>query len=208
MIFILLNHQKEAFFFENDVRYSFIKKLKHTLYERFIRQNLSFLLFLQPFLKYNTVMAYSNNDLARFLDAQNKLYLTALSEISKGKKETHWMWFIFPQIKGLGKSDTANLYAINDLKEATDYLEHPILGKHLIEISELLLTFKMKSADGIFGDLDARKLRSCMTLFSLVENTSPIFQEILDAFFSGETDPVTLSIINSTIKSVDESVTI
>ncbi|MNE18903.1 hypothetical protein D3C80_1119630 [compost metagenome] len=87
-------------------------------------------------------------------------------------------------------------------------MEHPILGKHLIEISELLLTFKMKSADGIFGDLDARKLRSCMTLFSLVENANPIFQEILEAFFSGEKDPLTLSIINSTIKSVDEPVTI
>ena len=146
-------------------------------------------------------MAYSNNDLLRFLDAQNKLYLTALSEIKKGKKETHWMWFIFPQIKGLGKSDTANYYAINDLKEATEFLEHPILGKHLIEISELFLTFKRKSADGILGDLDARKLRSSMTLFSLVENTNPIFQEVLEAFFSGESDPLTLSIINSSIKS-------
>ncbi|WP_264552027.1 DUF1810 domain-containing protein [Flavobacterium sp. N2038] len=153
-------------------------------------------------------MAYSNNDLSRFLDAQNKLYLTALSEISKGKKETHWMWFIFPQIKGLGKSDTANLYAIADLKEATEFLEHPILGKHLIEISELLLTFKRKSADGILGDLDARKLRSSMTLFSMVENTNPVFQEILDAFFSGESDPLTLSIINSTIKLSAEPVII
>ena len=151
-------------------------------------------------------MAYSNNDLARFLDAQNKLYLTALSEISKGKKETHWMWFIFPQIKGLGKSDTANLYAINDLNEASEYLEHPILGKHLIEISQLLLTFKRKSADGIFGDLDARKLRSCMTLFSLIENANPIFQEVLESSVSRESDPLTLSIINSTIKSVDEAV--
>ncbi|MEZ0182435.1 MULTISPECIES: DUF1810 domain-containing protein [Flavobacterium] len=151
-------------------------------------------------------MAYSNNDLARFLDAQNKLYLTALSEIKKGKKETHWMWFIFPQVKGLGKSDTANLYAIADLKEASEFLEHPILGKHLIEISELLLTFKRKSADGILGDLDARKLRSSMTLFSMTENTNPIFQEILDAFFSGESDPLTISIINSTIKSSVEPV--
>ncbi|PAM95625.1 calpastatin [Flavobacterium sp. IR1] len=149
-------------------------------------------------------MAYSNNDLMRFLDAQNKLYLTALSEIKKGKKETHWMWFIFPQIKGLGSSDTANYYAIANIQEASEYLQHPILGKHLIEISELFLTFKRKSADGILGDLDARKLRSSMTLFSLVENASPIFQEILDAFFSGESDPLTLSIINSTIKSSTE----
>ncbi|UUF16567.1 MULTISPECIES: DUF1810 domain-containing protein [Flavobacterium] len=153
-------------------------------------------------------MAYSNNDLSRFLDAQNKLYLTALAEIKKGKKETHWMWFIFPQIKGLGTSDTANLYAIADLKEASEFLEHPILGKHLIEISEILLTFKRKSADGILGDLDARKLRSSMTLFSMTENTNPIFQEVLDAFFSGESDPLTISIINSTIKSSTEAVTI
>lgn len=146
-------------------------------------------------------MAYSNNDLTRFLDAQNKLYLTAFSEIRKGKKETHWMWFIFPQIKGLGTSDTSNLYAIADLKEASEFLQHPILGKHLIEISELLLTFRRKSADGIFGDLDARKLRSSMTLFSMAENTNPIFQEVLEAFFSGESDPLTISIINSTIKS-------
>ncbi|WP_291140527.1 DUF1810 domain-containing protein [Flavobacterium sp. UBA7680] len=153
-------------------------------------------------------MAYSNNDLSRFLDAQNKLYLTALAEIKKGKKETHWMWFIFPQIKGLGTSDTSNLYAIADLKEASEFLEHPILGKHLIEISEILLTFKRKSADGILGDLDARKLRSSMTLFSMAENTNPIFQEILDAFFSGESDPLTISIINSTIKSSTEAVVI
>ncbi|RED22195.1 uncharacterized protein (DUF1810 family) [Flavobacterium cutihirudinis] len=206
--FYRIEWSEKVFLPEKTVRYSFFKKLKPTLYEPFIRQTLSFLLLLQPFSKYNTIMAYSNNDLSRFLDAQNKLYLTALSEISKGKKETHWMWFIFPQIKGLGKSDTANLYAITDLQEATDYLEHPILGKHLIEISELLLSFKMKSADGIFGDLDARKLRSSMTLFSMVENTNPIFQEILEAFFSGESDPLTLSIINSTIKSSAEAVEI
>ena len=147
-------------------------------------------------------MAYSNNDLMRFLDAQNKLYLTALSEIKKGKKETHWMWFIFPQIKGLGSSDTANYYAIANIQEASEYLQHPILGKHLIEISELFLTFKRKSADGILGDLDARKLRSSMTLFSLVENASPIFQEILDAFFSGNQDSATLAILNTNTETI------
>ncbi|MEZ0129351.1 DUF1810 domain-containing protein [Flavobacterium sp. LBUM151] len=147
-------------------------------------------------------MGYSNNDLMRFLDAQNKLYLTAFSEIEKGKKETHWMWFIFPQIKGLGTSDTSILYAIADLKEAAAFLEHPILGKHLIEISELLLTFKRKSAEAILGDLDARKLRSSMTLFSLVENANPVFQEILDAFFSGKTDSATLAILNANTETV------
>jgi uncharacterized protein (DUF1810 family) len=151
-------------------------------------------------------MAYSNNDLIRFLEAQNQLYLTALSEIKKGKKETHWMWFIFPQITGLGKSDTANLYAITDLNEATEFFEHPILGKHIVEISELILTFKMKSAEAILGELNARKLRSSMTLFALIENTNPVFQEVLDVFFSGEQDPLTLAIINSAIKlSIEET---
>lgn len=152
-------------------------------------------------------MTYSHDDLTRFLDAQNKLYLTALSEIKKGKKETHWMWFIFPQLKGLGNSDTANYYGIANLQEASDFLEHPILGKHLIEISELLLTFKRKSAEAILGDLDARKLRSSMTLFFLLGNTNPVFQDVLDAFFSGELDPFTLSIINSTInKPIEQNI--
>lgn len=146
-------------------------------------------------------MAYSNNDITRFLEAQNKLYLTALSEIKKGKKETHWMWFIFPQLKGLGTSNISKYYAIFDLREATEFLAHPILSKHLIEISELLLTFKRKSAEGIFGDLDARKLCSSMTLFAQVEGAHPVFQEILDAFFLGYSDPLTLSMIDSQIMS-------
>ena len=153
-------------------------------------------------------MAHSNYDLIRFLEAQNQLYLTALSEIKKGKRETHWMWFIFPQITGLGTSDTAKFYAITDLKEAVEFAAHPILGKHLIEISELILTFKMKSAESILGELEARKLRSSMTLFTLIENSNPIFQEVLDTFFSGEQDPLTLSIINSIIKTSIEETTV
>lgn len=140
-------------------------------------------------------MAYANNDLTRFLDAQNKLYLTAHSELKRGKKETHWMWFIFPQLKGLGKSTIAKYYAIADLKEAEDFLNHPVLGKHLIEICGVLLEYKTKSIEAILGELDARKLRSSMTLFSQVENADPVFQEILDVFFSGYSDPLTLSSI-------------
>lgn len=143
-------------------------------------------------------MVYLDTDLMRFLDAQNKLYLTAFSEIKKGKKQTHWMWFIFPQIKGLGTSSIANYYAINDLKEASDFLQHPVLAKCLIEISRLLLTFKKKSIESILGDLDARKLCSSMTLFSQVENADPVFKEVLDTFFSGQLDSQTLSLINST----------
>jgi len=144
-------------------------------------------------------MANSNITLMRFLEAQNKMYLTAFSEIEKGKKETHWMWFVFPQIKGLGRSDTAHYYAISDLREAEDFLQHPILGKHLIEITALLLRLKPKSIEAIFGDLDALKLRSSMTLFALVENTNPVFQEVLNVYFTGQFDPLTLSIINSTL---------
>ena len=138
-------------------------------------------------------MAYANNDLTRFLDAQNKLYLTAYSELKKGKKETHWMWFIFPQIIGLGKSTIAKYYALADLKEAEDFLNHPVLAKHLIEICNVLLEYKTKSIEAILGELDARKLRSSMTLFSQVENANPVFQEILDVFFLGYSDPLTLS---------------
>ena len=149
-------------------------------------------------------MTYSNNDLMRFLDAQNKLYITAFSEIKKGKKLTNWMWFIFPQLRGLGTSDHAHYYGIADLREASEFLNHPILGKHLLEISELILTFHRKSAEVILGELDARKLCSSMTLFAQVENTNPIFQEVLNVFFSGEQDPLTISIINSLIQSPAE----
>jgi uncharacterized protein (DUF1810 family) len=140
-------------------------------------------------------MTYSNNDLTRFLDAQNKLYLTAFSEIKKGKKQSHWMWFIFPQIKGLGKSSVSDYYAIANLEEATAFMKHPILSKHLIEISQLLLNLKRKTAESVFGELDAVKLRSSLTLFSQVENVNPIFQELLNVFFGGCPDPLTMSLI-------------
>jgi uncharacterized protein (DUF1810 family) len=148
--------------------------------------------FTNPLIP-NLEMIYAKNDLTRFLDAQNKLYLTAFSELKKGKKETHWMWFIFPQIKGLGKSAISDYYAVADLKEAEEFLKHPILSKHLIEISKLLLTFKKKSAEGILGELDARKLHSSMSLFVQVENSDPVFQEILDTFFFGHLDQMTLN---------------
>ncbi|WP_026730281.1 DUF1810 domain-containing protein [Flavobacterium denitrificans] len=147
-------------------------------------------------------MAYNNTDLTRFLDAQNKLYLTAYSELKKGKKETHWMWFIFPQIKGLGKSNIANYYAIADLQEAEAYLNHPVLAKHLVEIAQLLLNYKTKSIEAILGELDARKLRSSLSLFVQVENANPIFQELLDTFYSGHLDPITLTIAQELKKKV------
>lgn len=141
----------------------------------------------------NQDMTYAKNDLTRFLDAQNKLYLTAFSEIKKGKKETHWMWFIFPQIKGLGKSNLSDYYGVADLKEATAFLSHPILSKHLIEISKLMLTLNKKSAEGILGELGAKKLHSSMSLFVQVENAHPVFQQVLDTFFFGHLDQMTLN---------------
>ena len=119
-------------------------------------------------------MAYNNNGLLRFLDAQNKLYLTALDEIKNGKKESPWMWFIFPQIKGMGSSDTSKFYEIKNADEAIAFLEHPILGKHLVEITSELVKKEENVAD-IFESLDIEKLQSCMTLFASVQNSEPIF---------------------------------
>ncbi|MBE8728273.1 DUF1810 domain-containing protein [Flavobacterium hungaricum] len=151
-------------------------------------------------------MIYAKNDLTRFLDAQNKLYLTAFSEIKKGKKQTNWMWFIFPQIKGLGKSTLSDYYAVADLKEAEDFLNHPILRKHLVEISKLLLTLSKKSAETILGELDARKLHSSMSLFVQVENADPVFQQVLDTFFYGNLDPLTLNFTQKTTSHIAETV--
>ncbi|MFV5689520.1 DUF1810 domain-containing protein [Flavobacterium sp. ZT3R25] len=137
-----------------------------------------------------------NNELIRFLEAQNQVYLKALSEIKKGKKDTHWMWYIFPQIKGLGSSETAQYYGIKDLNEATAYLQHPILGKHLVEISEEVFNLKEKTVTQIFGTPDDMKLRSCMTLFANVKNANPVFQKVLEKYFNGIPDELTLELLN------------
>jgi uncharacterized protein (DUF1810 family) len=137
-----------------------------------------------------------NNELIKFLDAQNQVYLKALSEIKKGKKDTHWMWYIFPQIKGLGSSETAIYYAIKNLNEATAYLQHPILGRHLVEIAQEVLNIKGKTAKQIFGEPDDIKLRSCMTLFANVENANPVFQKVLVKYFNGLPDELTLQSLN------------
>lgn len=137
-----------------------------------------------------------NNKLTRFLDAQNQMYLTALNEIKYGRKKSHWMWFIFPQLKGLGRSSTADYYGITGLEEAAAYLKHPVLGKHLIEISTALLTIEGKEAIEIFGTPDNLKLCSSMTLFSQVENTNTIFQDVLDKYFFGKPDIKTLSLLS------------
>lgn len=135
------------------------------------------------------------NDLQRFLDAQERDFETALSEIRGGRKRSHWMWYIFPQIAGLGFSSTSKFYAVKDKQEADDYLRHPVLGKRLVEISNALLEIEGKTANQIFGSPDDAKLKSSMTLFGALENTDPVFQEVLDKFFDGAKDEKTLKLI-------------
>ncbi|KQM69671.1 calpastatin [Pedobacter sp. Leaf216] len=134
-------------------------------------------------------------ELERFISAQERDYARALDEITSGRKQSHWMWYIFPQIQGLGFSDTAKYYAIRDLQQASDYLAHPILGKRLIAISEKLLSHKDLSAHRIFGSPDDVKLCSCMSLFASVPGAPPIFNQIIDQFFSGEKDLKTKRIL-------------
>ncbi len=135
-------------------------------------------------------------DLTRFLEAQNHSCLKALAEIKNGKKETHWMWYLFPHLAGLEKSDTARYYAIADRDEAHAYLSHPVLGRHLAEISNALMEIDGKSALEIFGSPDDLKLKSSMTLFASLENTDSIFQKVLEKYYDGETDGTTLKLID------------
>jgi uncharacterized protein (DUF1810 family) len=133
---------------------------------------------------------------SRFLIPQNETYLRALAEIKNGKKVTHWMWYIFPQLKGLGSSETANYYAVKNINEAREYLHHPVLGKNLIEISEALLEIKSDSAHEIFGRPDAMKLHSSATLFSQVMGSDAVFAKVLDKYFNGIPDSRTIELLN------------
>ncbi|MEP7110325.1 MAG: DUF1810 domain-containing protein, partial [Ferruginibacter sp.] len=134
-----------------------------------------------------------DNNLERFIDAQETAYQVALSEIKNGRKRSHWMWFIFPQIHGLGFSETSKLYAIKDLREAEVFLQHPVLGRRLVAICNGLLALKTNDANTIFGSPDDLKLRSSMTLFSAVNNTDPVFLQVLDKFFDGIKDYKTIA---------------
>ena len=132
--------------------------------------------------------------LDRFIKAQETDYAIALSEIKRGRKRSHWMWYIFPQIKGLGFSSTAQYYAIQNKKETEDYLAHPVLGKRLLEISEALLEIENNDAGRVFGYPDDMKLKSSMTLFYLVSGND-IFKKVLDKFFDGKIDKRTESLL-------------
>ena len=133
-------------------------------------------------------------DLSRFIKAQKYEYEQALSEIQAGRKRSHWMWYIFPQIQGLGFSSTAQYYAIRDLHEAKDYLAHPVLGARLKEISEALLELDGLSAHEIFGYPDDLKLRSCMTLFRMADLNCEVFEQVLEKYYDGEPDRRTVEL--------------
>jgi uncharacterized protein (DUF1810 family) len=131
-------------------------------------------------------------NLKRFIEAQEPAFLKALSEIRNGKKQTHWMWYIFPQLAGLGKSLTAVQYSIKNIREAQQYLEHPILGVRLLELSHALMKLKDLSAHDIFGSPDDIKLQSCMTLFSCIPGSDPVFEDVLEKYFEGKKDLQTI----------------
>ncbi|HNT33950.1 MAG TPA: DUF1810 domain-containing protein [bacterium] len=138
-----------------------------------------------------------SHNLERFVSAQNGIFERVLTELRGGQKTTHWMWFIFPQYKGLGSSSTSRHYAIKSLSEATAYLEHPVLGGRLLECCQALLQLECKSAHEIFGYPDELKLRSCMTLFESISPSNSIFSEVLQKYFGGQKDQYTLTLIST-----------
>lgn len=136
-------------------------------------------------------------DLTRFLTAQEKAYAVALQEIKSGRKQSHWMWYIFPQFAGLGISETSRFYAINSLPEARAYLCHSVLGSRLKEICQALLRLNQTNPGLIFGYPDNLKLLSCMTLFSFIdESQEQVFKKVIDQYFNGKRDERTLRLIS------------
>ncbi|HEU4851921.1 MAG TPA: DUF1810 domain-containing protein [Telluria sp.] len=138
-------------------------------------------------------------DLEPFVAAQQPVYATVLRELRAGRKRTHWMWFVFPQIAGLGRSPTAQFYALASLDEARAYAAHPVLGARLRECAQAVLAVDDESVDDIFGSPDNLKFHSSMTLFALAEPGEPVFQACLDKYFGGARDPATVALTESSI---------
>jgi uncharacterized protein (DUF1810 family) len=134
-------------------------------------------------------------DPERFLKAQELAFDTALDELHAGSKQTHWMWFVFPQLRGLGRSSLAQRYAISGIEEAKAYLQHPVLGRRLRRCVEAVLGVPDRTLRQIFGSPDDIKFRSSMTLFALADGGEPLFQEALDRYCDGVMDPVTLKLL-------------
>ena len=136
-------------------------------------------------------------NLNRFIEAQMVTYEGAMLELARGRKDSHWVWYIFPQIEGLGNSDTIKLYAIKSLEEGRAYLKHPVLGPRLIKACEILLRLKDASMDEVMGFPDDLKLLSSMTLFESVSDSNSIFTSIINVYFDNEPDKKSLKIIES-----------
>lgn len=133
--------------------------------------------------------------LEKFVSAQSSDYETALEEIRGGRKRSHWMWYIFPQIAGIGRSPTAQFYGIRDLRQAKDYMAHPVLGPRLVEISEALMALPSSDPGAVMGYPDDLKLCSSMTLFELAAPGQPVFGRVIDKFFAGKRDSLTLQLL-------------
>jgi uncharacterized protein (DUF1810 family) len=140
-----------------------------------------------------SVMDADPHDLERFVTAQNdgETYAGAVQELRRGRKTSHWMWFVFPQIAGLGHSPTAEFFAIRSLAEAQAYMRHDLLGSRLLECARIVAGTEGRTAEEIFGGIDALKLRSSMTLFRRAAPEEPVFAEVLERYFGGEPDPET-----------------
>ena len=134
-------------------------------------------------------------NLNRFIEAQMTTYEGAMLELTRGRKESHWVWYIFPQIEGLGRSDTAKLYSIKSLEEGRAYLEHPVLGPRLVEACEILLSLKDSSMDEVMGFPDDLKLLSSMTLFETLSDSNSIFTKIIELYFDDVRDDASLKIL-------------
>ncbi len=132
-------------------------------------------------------------DLSRFVDAQAGTYSQALAELRAGRKTGHWMWFVLPQVAGLGRSPTAQHYAISGLDEARAYLAHPVLGPRLVECAQALLDLPGDDAAAVLGPVDAMKLHSSMTLFAHADPGQPVFRAVLERYFAGQEDEATTS---------------
>lgn len=136
-------------------------------------------------------------NLNRFIEAQMATYEGAMLELARGRKESHWIWYIFPQIEGLGRSDTAKLYSIKSLEEGRAYLKHPVLGQRLIKACEILLSLRGASIDEVMGLPDDLKLLSSMTLFEALSDSNSIFTKMIEFYFDDERDETSLGIIKS-----------
>ena len=134
-------------------------------------------------------------DLERFVDAQDGTYARALAELRAGRKTSHWMWWVFPQVAGLGMSSTSAAYAIADLAEARAYLDHDVLGPRLLECCRALLDLEDVSAERVLGSIDAIKLRSSMTLFAHADPEEGVFREVLDRYYDGDEDERTVALL-------------